>query len=201
MKIKLAVLSGVTAVVALTLWLSHASAQIATSTGPTTFRIAVCNVTEVFGQYSKAKELAAGRGEQQRKLRIESDKRTKAIDDAETMLGSLKPGSEAYSKQIIEVARLRADQQTWVQIENLRSQQEYARKTAEMYAEITKAISDVADEDGLAVVIQSQAALPTDGSADLTQAIGLRQVLYHRPDTDITSRVIAILNNKYRVGH
>ena len=193
------VVFGVSLVV-LFVW-THSQGEERVTASPTLGKIAVCNVTVVLNQYVKAKELAAVLAEKQRAVQVEDDKRAKAIQKLEATVEALKPGSMEHEKQMLELIRTRADRQTWAQIENLRLQRDYMRKTAEMWAELTAAVSEVANANGIEIVLQEQAQdLTLEGVADPARAISQRHVLYTYRGANITDEVLKKLNQKYHAG-
>jgi Skp family chaperone for outer membrane proteins len=161
-------------------------------------RSAVCDITYLFNQYTRTKGLAEQIAQKQKVVAAEDEKRIKAISDAKEALSLLRPGSDAYEKQVIEIFCLKTGRQGWVQVQDYALKQEHSRLTKEMYAEMLATIANVAKSRGFAIVIKKNAQVQADNSQELLRAIDKQSLLYCDRSVNITEAVLAQLNADYQ---
>ncbi|MGA2265503.1 MAG: OmpH family outer membrane protein [Phycisphaerae bacterium] len=180
-------------------FLGRSGAQDSAPASAPVARVAVCDVQEIFTNYTRAKDLLAQLNDKRQALAAEDEQRGKALDALEVELGGLKPGSKEYEARLAEAERLRIDRTVSEQSGEAALRREHRRLTMEMYAEVSKMAEAVAKERGFNLVIYRDPDLvDTDETLELLSQIRSRKVLYSDPSLDITKDVLARLNEAYR---
>jgi len=71
---------------------------------------------------------------------------------------------------------------------------------SELYTKVEDAISRIADREGYDIVLLDDSQLPLPDNApdsDVYRAIITKGIVYHHDSTDITDRVVTLLNNEF----
>jgi len=176
---------------------AHLDAQTgaAGSSGP----VAVCNVTEIFSNCQKRKDVTADLKKERAMVEGEGKKRAEKIKNLQKELRGLTPESEAYNRSFAEIQRLKFNLSAWSKFEADKGMRKHGRLTKEIYSDIQKAIAFVAKRRGFKVVVHHQrGALQATRSDDMLTEISLRTVVYSDQTVDITVSVLSALNEAYR---
>jgi Skp family chaperone for outer membrane proteins len=138
--------------------------------------------------------------EAERKSLVEQEvERRKKVEELRSAMELIKPDAPQYedaNKQFVTAA---IEFKNWGEI----SQAQYARNekvlTKALYDKITAAIAELAKERGidLVVAIQPPINIEKNTNDQIVQLLAQRQVLYANATVDITSDVIARLDEKY----
>ena len=165
-------------------------------------RVAVCNAAEVFANYERARDLNAEMERKAAALRQEGQRREDQIKKMQEEISQLNPGSKQHEDLLERIESARFDAQKWGQLEERRLRRWHAQRTKEMYTEITEAISKVAKDRGIEVVLfaDNQPLMGEDIKVILEQ-MSTRSVLYASPRVDITTSVLTEVNQAYRRGN
>jgi Skp family chaperone for outer membrane proteins len=169
----------------------------APAAAPASMRIAVCDVVKVFANCERSKDLKTKFAERARANKAEDERRAKQIESIEQELRELKPSSKEFEDRMEEMSRLSINRETWAKFEDTREMRERMRLTEEMYRDVQAAVAQVAKDQGLHVVINSDET-PFDAKADIYRQIEARKVLYNDGGADITDAVLARLNEAYK---
>jgi Skp family chaperone for outer membrane proteins len=161
-------------------------------------RAATCDVTVIFTEYDKVKDIEKKMTGLRRDLKAEDDRRAKRIQAVETELkDSLKPHTPAYNDRMDELTRLRIERDTWQKAVNAREAEERKRIAKEIYQDFLRAVSLTAREQGYQIVLNNDQSSP-DLKADIFRQIEGTKILYCDPGTDLTVAVLTRLNESYR---
>jgi len=198
MKRSYAVAAVVAAVIVGILLLRDSLAQSPSPAAAPAARVAVCDVQQIFTGYNKATDLLAKLNDKRQALAAELEQRSKAIESLQQEMDALKKGSSEYQSRLAEVERLRIDLAVSRQFGEAKILAEHRQLTMEMYDEMVSAISQVAKDRGVEVVLHADRGLmETDETMELLAQIRVRTVLYWEPSLDITQEVLARLNKAY----
>jgi Skp family chaperone for outer membrane proteins len=160
-------------------------------------RVAACDVTLIFTEYRKVKDIETKMTNLRHDLAAEDDRRAKKIQAIEMELkDSLKPHTPAYNDRMEELTRLRIERETWQKAVNARESEERKRIAKEIYEDFLRAVSQTAKEQGCQIVLNNDQSSP-DLKADIFRQIEGRKVLYCDPSADLTVAVLTRLNDSY----
>lgn len=166
---------------------------------PSARRIAVCNVFTIYQNYQKAKDNLARLNQQKKTIQAEVQARMKKAQEiADTLKsGLIKKGSKAYEQQVQEMMRIQLETQAWEKLQTQLAMRRHQTMTREMDDEIMAAVSKVAGEYGVDVVMTPDATADEE-EADVLQRIGRRTILYWSDRVDMTDAVLKRLNDTYK---
>jgi Skp family chaperone for outer membrane proteins len=198
MKLHKAYLPIAAAIVAGAVLLGRSSAQPQPTAQLPAATVAVCDVAEVFDGYTRGKQLSADFSRRGERLNVEDEERAKAIQDIESELQGLVPGSEAYESRLKEAQRLTIDREVWRRMQAAQVDRERISLTRDMYNEILAAVKKIATKKGANVVLYEKGRQEQATTlAELLQQVELEKVLYSDDAIDITSDVLTELNTAY----
>jgi Skp family chaperone for outer membrane proteins len=166
-----------------------------------TARVAVVNVSTVSARYARTADLEA-QFEQQR---LSFNEQRNAMQQKIQRLGQslqqeLRPGTPEFEARRKELAMQEAELQWFSEAESQRIERGLAESLRSIYADILAALREVADEQGIDIVLAAD-QLPEEPAQTTTQVrqqIVLQKVLYWNPRMDLTEQVIARVNERYR---
>ncbi len=164
-------------------------------------KVAVVNIPDVSDKYQKTADLES----RFERIRQEANKERQAIRDRiertqRSLQEEVKPGTEAYRARLKELATLEAELKWFTEVEGQRIERGLAESLREIFDDIRSAVTAIANERGLDIVIASD-QLPQEGGGDpsqVRQQILMQKVLFWNPKTDITQEVISHLNAGYK---
>jgi len=173
--------------------------SIAQQTAPVRGQIAFCDLVSIFNNYQRAKDLTTELNERRNAIKAESDKRTKAVETLRMELENYKKGSQQYDQTFNEVARQSIELDAYLRYQEQLALRDHRGLTEEMYKEIIAAVTKVATQQGISVVMQrEQEPLNAEDTKVMLQQIYNRKVLYFNGDLDITEMVLTSLNQSYK---
>jgi Skp family chaperone for outer membrane proteins len=165
---------------------------------PAITRVAVCDMVKIYSNYQKAKDLRVKVEEGRRNFKSEDELRGKKIESLNAELKELKVGSKEYDARVSELAKLTIERETLQKFEDNRNVREYYRMSEDIYSELQKAAADVAKENGVQLVLNSDDTSPSDDKPDLFARMERKKVLYSDPAMDITDAIVARMNQQYK---
>jgi len=166
---------------------------------PATVKVGVCDVVEVFNNYTRADDLTATLNKRRDALKAENEKRGQAIEALRLELDGLIMGSKKYEAQFSEMQRLTIERDAWMRFQEAMVMRDHHRLSRDMYDEIIKTIGEVAKQRGFHVVLhRPRADVQSKNTRELLQQIQARQVLYAADSVDLTDVVLMKLNEDYR---
>ena len=186
------VVMGVTLGVAI----GHVTAQ--QKAPPPPARIAVVDLGRLFRSYQKSTDYLKEKNDEMQRLVNEDEARGQAIEKAKNVLQNLKTGSVEYDKKVDEITKLSIEHQVWKNTQADLQQRTTLRRTKEMYDEMVKVATAVAQRGGCNMVMAKE---PADISIrtveEFLDQLGQRKILYAADTLDITDDVLQQLNEMY----
>jgi Skp family chaperone for outer membrane proteins len=164
-------------------------------------KIASCNPLMVFSQIQEGKDLAGEWKQQSDTLTSEATAKKAELESKEAELKLLLPTSSEYEKKVEDLTTLQADDQAWLQAQQVNTARQQREQEQTIFDKILKAINDVAQAQGVTLVINgAHADFPPLDHLDANafiQTILLHTVLYGDPKLDITQQVIVAMDKAY----
>ena len=199
MNVRIAVLAGMVAGAA---WLlTSATPAAADETNGPAIKVAICDPLAVLNKIQEGKDVMAKWKQDQETLNNQANVKKSQLDTERDEIKLLLPTSEEYQKKIEKFTEDQANTQAWfqaTQVNMARTQREEEKK---LFTEILKTISDVAKEQGIALVINgAHADFPELDKLDANafiQTILLHTSLYSDVSLDITDKVIIAMDKAY----
>ncbi len=167
--------------------------------GPT--RVAIVSIPVVSQNYQKTTDLEAKFEEIRQKLNRQREAmKDKIIRMGRSLQEAFKPGTDEFRERRKQLAMLEAELQWFDESEGQRVDRGLADSLKEIYTDIQEVVRKVAEQEGIDIVLTSDQLPPTapDSVARIRQQILLQKVIYWNPRVDITDKVVAQLNSKYR---
>ncbi len=202
MNVRSAVLAGMVAgAVSLLVLARPAGADDVAAQAP--LKVAVCNPISVLNKIQEGKDVMAKWKQDEETLNNEAQAKKDQLTTEASEIKLLLPTSDEYQKKIEQLTDDQANTQAWFQakqVNMLRTQREEQKK---LFAEILKAVSDVAKDQGLTLVLNSaHAEFPELDKMDanaFVQTILEHGTLYQadNPSLDITDKVIIEMDKAY----
>ena len=161
-------------------------------------KIGVVNVTKVYDNYKKKRDLEDDlRAQREQKSRIirEKEKEIKRLSDEIKML---ELGSEARKKRESELEKKQVGLQSFAQVTvgNMATQ---TRETMEqLYSEVARAVREYGRKNGFDLILKwENVEIRSKTMDELLYKINQRTVLFTADHIDITDAVISMLNTGY----
>ena len=159
-------------------------------------RIGVVSIREVLETNNKNQEWEAKMTTEAEKIGGALQKLAKEIEAMKADINTRLPGSSDY----LDLMRQALEKQALLEAKEKFYQQEFSLKqqqrTEDMYKQVLDAISRVAIDKGLDMVLAKEDyQFPSSSMEDLIRTLRTSKVLYHAKEMDITNEVLAIINN------
>jgi Skp family chaperone for outer membrane proteins len=190
-----------TALLAAGLW-SQQEPSEAQSGGSGATTVAVVDLQAVFNASKQQNAIQSGQTARAEKLQGEVKTRQEEVQRLQSQLDTMTPNSDAWESKRTEVLNKSVELQAWAQVSEQLEGRQRTREFVGLYDSANKAVSAVANELGIAVVLQT-GTLPSNeqlAQAQPQQLVALlqnRKVLHHTAQVDITQQVIARMNSDY----
>jgi len=162
-------------------------------------RIATCNVVQLFREYNKAKTIT--RELEQQKQQIETAQREAAqrIQRREAALNEqFRRGTDSYEQEWERIQLEKMDAQRDYNLAMGKAVRKYQRATLEVYQDIIKAVSVVAEAKGYDMVLyQDPETIQPGTPQEMLSQIQQKKILYSPDRADITAAVLVQLDRQY----
>jgi Skp family chaperone for outer membrane proteins len=184
---------------ALPLGSSRAAAQ-------TSGKIATANVMKIFNEIQETKDLNAKMQNEVKNVDAQNTEKKQKLRDLQAARDALKPDSSNYEQKNQEWTQAIIEYQTWFQIQQVNLARTQKLQTISLFNKIQAAVNEVATQKGVDIVIAEQRPdLPMENFEqlkveDVRNWINSRNVLFMNPSIDLSSDVIANLDQKYKSG-
>ncbi len=162
------------------------------------FKIGIVDISGVFAEYEKRKDLDQGLKDLEKEFQNEiNNKRKEMIDlDEETQLLDL--GSETRRKNEDMLERKNVELEGYAKFAERQLLKRYKTFFEEIYGEVVKKVEEIGEMESYDLIIKKEEPELKSGQiADLQFKIGIRTVLYHSKAVDITASVVEHLNAEY----
>lgn len=161
-------------------------------------KLGVVDLNSVFEKYEKRKNFDAQLKEQEKKYqKIINDKKKELVSLSEKIqlldLGSeaRKRDEEAFEKKNIEL-------ESYAKFAEKSLMKKYKDYFENLYTEVCKEVENIGKLEQYDLIIKKEEPeLQSGGISELQFKVGIKAVLYHSEEVDITNQVINTLNKKY----
>jgi len=169
-------------------------------------KIAVASIAKIFSDMQETKDLTAKLQARVASLQAEDNKKKTDVGIAKDARDRLKPDVPQFgdlNKKYVDMAIEYEVWQRQTQMDLLREQKQQMKT---IYEKVEQASADVAKQDGFdAIIVQQNLDFPNvenpNISADQFRASILQHnVLYVGPKADVTSQIIALLDQRYKAA-
>lgn len=168
-------------------------------------RLAIANPAKIFADLKETGDLRKAleaKGEQLEKMKFEKQQKLK---DLQAKRDQLKQDSAGYAAANRDLMQAAVDFEVWGRMTQAEVQGEQKRQLLNIFNRITNTVSEVATQKGIDLVITDQRPdipenLDQVNVDQLRALINSRNVLFFKPQIDISADVVAALNAKYEKG-
>lgn len=172
----------------------------AQATGSSNCCAAVVDVVRIFNEYDRQKDLEGEFTAWRQQLEAENQQRRQRVDAAAAAVDAMDPTDPARRQRMVDTLRMQMEYKNWADFSQADVQREFGVWTTNIYAEITRAVEQVAQTRGVQVVLYRDEFTPAADLQALRDQIRGRKVLFYTPQADLTQAVLDQLNNAYRAA-
>jgi Skp family chaperone for outer membrane proteins len=172
------------------------------SENPPPTRVAVVNISQVMNTIQETKQDIEQIHAQQDTLRKQQADKQTQIQTVEAERGRIKEGTPQYDEKTHALLDAQAQAEAWYKVADNEFQRDVRRRSRARYAKIKAAVSQIARERHVNLVIQSKTELPNNMDnitiPQLLQGVDGDTVLYADEGLDLTQDVIALLDRNFK---
>lgn len=163
-------------------------------------KVAVCDLGELFAKYQRSKDMIDKLEKDRQAFVAEGQKRVAQLEDLGQQIEGYVEGKPEHAKLFEKIQRASIELEVWKKMQQSRILAKHLAMTKTLHQQITVAVSEVAKERGLDLVIQfDPKKVEASNAQELVMKIRSREVLYSDPNMDITAAVLQKLDETYRV--
>jgi len=164
--------------------------------------IAIANIQKIVDSIHESQDIRSQADLDTKALKDQAVEKENNLKAMQAALGYLKSDSDQYADQQQKLVKASIEYKVWVQEEQLDLDRTQKTKMKALFDEIQDAIAQVAQKDGISLVIADQRPQIPDNLEDVTiqelQArISQRTVLFSDQSRDISGEVITLLDKNY----
>lgn len=180
--------------------LSSAGALWANGSATLTGRVAAVDVSVVFSEYQRQKDLSEEFKNKKDALDRENQSRRNAIETSQAQVDRMDPNRDPlYPAKVRELLQMQIEYKNWFDLNEADLAREVGVWTAKIYNEIVAAAGELAQKDGIDLVVYKDDFRPTNYNVDqIRQQIAGRKILFASNAADISSPLLEKLNAQYR---
>lgn len=166
--------------------------------GSKNLKVGVVDLNSVFEKYEKRKTYDAQLKEQEKQYqKIVTDKKKELVSLSEK-IQLLDLGSEARKKDEETFDKKNMELESYAKFAEKSLVKKYKEYFESLYTEVCKEVEDIGKREQYDLIIKKEEPeLQSGGISELQFKVGIKAVLYHSNEVDITSRVIDDLNKKH----
>lgn len=168
-------------------------------------KIAVCDPIKVLNQIQEGKDSMAKWKQEGDSLTDQATAKKSQLQSEQDALELILPTSDDYETKVETFIQHQADAQAWLQAAQMNMARKQRTEEKTMFDKILKTIGDLAQAQGLSVVINgAHADFPELDKMDanaFVQTILLHTALYSDTKLDITQQVIIAMDKAYSTNH
>ena len=165
-------------------------------------KVGVVNVNKVFLGLNEAKEFTDSVQKEGKDLDREAKQKQDEIDTLQNDLKNLQVGSPQYDDKTNEILKKRIDLDGWYKLKQAYLENRKKRQVMILFKKIQEAVLEVAQGNGIDLVIDDQSIDPP--SEDITaltfqqlnERILRHNILYAAHQVDLTDKVVFLMNSK-----
>lgn len=152
----------------------------------------------VFEKYEKRKMFDAQLKEQEKQYqKIVNDKKKELVSLSEK-IQLLDLGSDARKKDEETFEKKNMELESYAKFAEKSLMKKYKDYFESLYTEVCKEVEDIGKREQYDLIIKKEEPeLQSGGISELQFKVGIKTVLYHSTEVDITTQVIDNLNKKY----
>ncbi|HEV2294061.1 MAG TPA: OmpH family outer membrane protein [Tepidisphaeraceae bacterium] len=197
-----ALLSLLIAAAALVSIASRAPAQAQGNAQSSQLKIATANTSKIFLGMKERSEVQARFKQELADLDNQNKSRQQKVVDLRNQLELINPEAPQYEEQSRAYMQAASEHKAWLELNQGIASRNEKLQLKMLFDKITDTIGEIAKQRGVDLVLSEQPAFNIDrmSSADLTQAMTQREVLYKNAALDLTADVIAKLDERYNAA-
>lgn len=168
------------------------------SSSSKSLKVGVVDLNTVFEKYEKRKMFDAQLKEQEKQYqKIVNDKKKELVSLSEK-IQLLDLGSDARKKDEETFEKKNMELESYAKFAEKSLMKKYKDYFESLYTEVCKEVEDIGKREQYDLIIKKEEPeLQSGGISELQFKVGIKTVLYHSTEVDITSQVIDNLNKKY----
>ena len=168
-------------------------------------KIALANPARIIDGIKETKDLQAKLKADIASLEQQSQQKQNELNDLKGRRDQLNPGTPQYDQLNGQFRNKAIDLQAWSQINKADLESRQKGQLKSLYKKMQEAVAEVAKTAGYDLVLTEQAPTIPDNTDqmqmnELRGLLSSRNVLFANPSIDITSQVIAKMDEKYQSG-
>ena len=168
-------------------------------------RIAIANPAKIFTELKETGDLRKAMEAKETQVKSQMFEKQQKMKDLQARRDQLKPDSAGYADANRDLMQAAVDTEVWGRMVQAEVQQEQKRQLLGIFTRITNAVAEVATAKGIDLVVTDQRPeIPENLDAvnvdQLRGLINSRNVLFFKPQIDISADVVSVLNAKYEKG-
>lgn len=182
-----------------------AAAQGAAAASARPLRIAVANPARIFNEMAETKALQGRMMEEQKKfVGLEKEKRA-TIEQLRAQRDQLKADHPQFQEINGQLLTASLDYKLWGESQKALAEQRQKHQMRQLFDKVQSAVAEVAKNENIDMVMAEQRdPLPDDLDSisiqQLKAAILSKDVLYASKDSDISDRVLALLDARFKAA-
>jgi Skp family chaperone for outer membrane proteins len=167
----------------------------------TSVKIAVCNPIKVLNEIQEGKDAMSRWKQFGDQLTDQAKAKKDQLQNEQDELKLILPTSDDYEKKVEKFTEDQVDSQAWLQAKQVNFARQQRMEEKQLFDKIMKTISDLAQAQGISVVMNgSNAEFPEIDKMDanaFVQTILMHTTLYSDTKLDITQQVIIAMDKAY----
>ncbi len=180
------------------LWRNRATAQEVPTLD---FPVGIVDMVRVFNECEQWKAINAGLTRKRQAQDQEAEKMKEEIAAKTKQIDAYHPDTPDWTRATEELLRLQTKAEVWARMEKVRVEAQKKHWVEKNYADVTRAIAEVAKKRGLVLVLTREEIEPnTEDSSRMFAQIINRKVVYSDKRLDITEDVMKRLNEEFKLG-
>ena len=198
------ILAGLIAGASLSFQAPPAAAQAAAAPAKP-LRIAVANQARIFNEMAETKALQGRMVEEQKKIVATEKEKRAVIEQLRAQRDQLKPDhpqAEEINNQLLNAS---LDYKLWGESQKAMAEARQKRQIRQLFEKVQNAVAEVAKNESIDLVLAEQrdplaAKLDTISLEQLQGAFLSKDVLYASKESDISDKVLALLDARYKAA-
>jgi len=168
-------------------------------------KVAIANTVKIFNEMQELKDLRQKMDSDRKLLEGMDREKRERLNNLKNQRDTLKPETPQYQEKNAELLRTAIEYETWGKLNQANFQREQKLQTKQLFQKIEAAVGEVGKQKGYDLVLADQRPeLPEDLDTiqvdQLRALITSRTVIYAAEKIDISSDVLAFLDQKYKAS-
>ena len=160
-------------------------------------KIGTVSLRKIFRESKRSAAYREAAMAEQQEMQTKLSQLSKEIEIEDSGIKMLRPGSNDYMAKLESILRKQATLQTEKELYTKTLSLKEQKTTEDLYRDILAAVSTIAAERGLGLVLEkSEPEFPSTSPTQLELSMGTHKVLYSGCGVDITAEVMARIDAK-----